>query len=345
MGLLARTGGPTRREAMVDKKSLIYSAVLLVFLLVVSLLLNRGMVRAVLNPADISLSLAPFPTSTTSTLDNPREFVAELDFPDEEAAVSRLELIVSVSSTGATTTHFYLPLPATSSTSTISSPFTGQPATATGTLVVSVEFLSVVVTTTGGTLPSTLPGGQAYKGIGAGAKLLYTIKWTPPNDSSYEGDHKAVLVAHVVAPGGGGNIFTTAPVVFTILPVSVVTQNISLIMTITTTTVDEDESQFVVDIELVNPSTTPSTASFSAVGITATSGSDFGAPSASSVSLSQSLGTSTQITISVVNDAATPVREGNEELYALLSNPGGGVVITGGPGDEASTTLTIIDPI
>ena len=121
-------------------------------------------------------------------------------------------------------------------------------------------------------------------------------------------------------------------------------QGPTLIMTVTTSTVDEDQSQFVIDITLVNPSSTPSTANVNTVDGTANSGSDFGAPSASSITLSQSVGTTTQITIPITNDTATPVREGDEWFYVTLSNPGGGAVIAGGPGSIVTSTLTIIDP-
>lgn len=120
-------------------------------------------------------------------------------------------------------------------------------------------------------------------------------------------------------------------------------QGPTLIMTVTTSTVDEDSSQFVIDIELVNPSTTPSTANVNTVAGTAST-SDFGSPSASSITLSQSVGTTTQITIPIINDAATPVREGDEWFYVTLSNPGGGAVIAGGPGSIVTSTLTIVDP-
>ena len=214
-----------------DRKALAYSAVLLLSLVIVSVLVNRSMVRAVLDPADITLTLAPFATSTTSTLDQVREFKGELDFPDEDATVSLLEFIITLST--ATTTHFYLPLPTTSSTTTIEAPFNGQTPFSTGTLVVTVQLVNVFPTsstTTGSTLPgSTLPGsGQAYKGIGAGAKIIYGIKWTSPNNDALLGDHQAVLRAHVVAPGGAGSIHTTAPVTFTLLPVSIQTVFIPL---------------------------------------------------------------------------------------------------------------------
>lgn len=120
-------------------------------------------------------------------------------------------------------------------------------------------------------------------------------------------------------------------------------QGPTLIITVTTTTVDEDQSQFVVDITLVNPSSTPSTADVKTVDGTANSGSDFGAPSAPSISLSTA-NTTTAVTINVVNDTATPVREGDEWFYVTLSNPGGGAVIAGGPGTIVTSTLTIVDP-
>ena len=212
-----------------DKKAVAYSVLLLLSLVVVSILLGRGSIQAVLSPADISFSLAPFATSSTSTLDQPREFEAVLQFPDEEATVSQLELIISTSTV--TTTHFILPL-FTTSTSDFNVSLNGQPPFATGTLVVSVDFIDVFptsTTSTSGTLPSTLPGGRAYKGVGAGAKMVYHISWTPPNNTSFVGAHEAVLVTHVVAPGGAGSIFTTSPVVnFTILPTGIQTVSIQL---------------------------------------------------------------------------------------------------------------------
>ena len=117
---------------------------------------------------------------------------------------------------------------------------------------------------------------------------------------------------------------------------------------VTVGSVDEDATgaQFKVEITLVNGTTTPSTADFSTINDTAVSGTDFGTPSASSVSLNVN-DTTTIITIPVINDAAaTKVREGTEMFYVVLDNPGPGglTIIAGGPGTTTMESVSIVDP-
>ena len=60
-----------------DRKALAYSGLLLVSLVVVSFLLSRGSIQAVLNPGDVTLTT----TSTPNVVGEPRTFNAELIFP------------------------------------------------------------------------------------------------------------------------------------------------------------------------------------------------------------------------------------------------------------------------
>ena len=67
-----------------DRKALVYSGLLLVSLVIVSFLLSRGAIRALTDPADLSLTTPAADTATGDT----REFEATLLFPDFEEAWS-----------------------------------------------------------------------------------------------------------------------------------------------------------------------------------------------------------------------------------------------------------------
>ena len=191
-----------------DRKTLGYSGLLLLSLVIVSVLLNQGVVRGIHEANEITASLLPFPTSTTTTLDQPRLVQLELALPDHEVTIDRIEFIVTTST--ATTTHWYLPLVATTTTST--APVVGP--VATGTMDITIHYNNVFPTTTpASTLPSTLPGGPGlgYKGITAGAQIVYTVAWTPPDDNALIGDHFLSFRVHFFGPTGG-QIVTTSPI-------------------------------------------------------------------------------------------------------------------------------------
>ena len=196
-----------------DRKTLGYSGLLLLFLVVASVLLNQGVVRGIHEAGEITVSLLPFATSTTSTLDQPRLVQLDLDLPDHEVTIDRIEFIVTTS-TG-TTTHWYLPLVITTTSATV--PLSGQPSFATGTMDITVDYFDVFPSSTpASTLGSTLPGapGLGYKGIGTGdppPRIVYTIAWTPPNDNAFLGDHFVSFRVHFVGPTGG-QIVTTSPI-------------------------------------------------------------------------------------------------------------------------------------
>lgn len=187
-----------------DRKALAYSGVLLLSLVIVSIMLNRGLVQAVLQPADTTLVT----TSTPTQIGQAREIHAEIAFPSfEEATVSAFELVIKqTSSTPTTTVRVLLPLDfSTSTTSTTLSLGTqpvGFPAIIQGTVQVDWQFIDVVPFDAGGTLPgSTIPGsGGNFKGVQPGAKIVYWIRWIVPNDPFFAGDYTSELVVHA-GPG------------------------------------------------------------------------------------------------------------------------------------------------
>ena len=176
-----------------DRKALVYSGVLLLFLVVVSVLLSRGRIQAVINPADIEFST----TSTTTTLGNARTFHATTTFADlETATISGVELIIVNTTTGSTTLDVLLPLTSTASTTLDLTDTTIAFGNSTGTVVAMVVFNDVIVFETT-TLPgSTLSGGGKFKGISAGATITFWVDWYAPNSPEFVGDYTATLKVH-----------------------------------------------------------------------------------------------------------------------------------------------------
>ena len=109
-----------------------------------------------------------------------------------------------------------------------------------------------------------------------------------------------------------------------------------------TTSVDEDSSTLVATVDLIDASSTVSTADLTTADGSAIGGSDF-TPISQTVTLGGVGATSTQIVVTVLNDAADPVREGVEEFSVKLSNPSSGSVIEGDAGSGVSFTITIDD--
>ena len=179
--------------------------------MIVAILLNRGVIQAVLVSGDITLSSA----AATYQLDEPVDLHAELAFPDqEEATVSGVELIIertTPTSTQTTVLHVFLPLNfSTTSSSTTETVDLSDPTIApvgNGTLVVTTTFDGVEETTSG-TLPDTLPPttlpgipGGKFKGLFSGPnnRIEYDIEWTPPEDPVFVGDYTVELKVHVVS--------------------------------------------------------------------------------------------------------------------------------------------------
>lgn len=154
-----------------NKKSLIYSGLLLLALVVVSVLLNRGFVQGVVNEADIHLES----DSEEYLLGQPENFSATLDFAvNEEATVHQVRLVVD----GPQPLDVALPLQEGTFDLSAETPSDDD------TLTVDVSFVNVEPL--GGTIPpsatlpsSTLPGGGQFKGIGPGARIVYNVQWRP----------------------------------------------------------------------------------------------------------------------------------------------------------------------
>ena len=115
----------------------------------------------------------------------------------------------------------------------------------------------------------------------------------------------------------------------------------TFVMTVDSTSVDEDSSTITATVTLINGTTTFSTADFATVDGTAKVGTDYVAVS-QTVSLTGGT-TPTQIAIQIVNDEADPVREGVEQFSVKLSNPSVNSIISGDTGSGLSLTITIDD--
>ena len=117
-------------------------------------------------------------------------------------------------------------------------------------------------------------------------------------------------------------------------------------MTLDTTSVDEDASTVTATIVLINPTTTAaSTVEFSTVAGTAVANVDYATVSrtgATAVTLTAT-NTSTDIVVTILNDAADPIREGPEQFDIQLSNASANSVIAGSTGGILTVTVTIDD--
>ena len=207
-----------------DRKSLIYSGVLLLSLVFVAFLLNRGLVQAVLTNGDVKLST----TSTPTQLGQMRHFTSTLDFPSlEEASLFRVQFVIqqltsSNTTTNTTTIDIDLPIdPATSSVTTtyiVSSPYGNHTVTVMHVFNDVEAFDPSNSTLPGATFPSTLPGtslpsgtfpgADYFKGVQTGAHISYMIWWAFPNDPYYIGDYTSTIFALVADPVA--NLLTNA---------------------------------------------------------------------------------------------------------------------------------------
>ena len=196
-----------------DRKSLIYSGVLLLSLVFVAFLLNRGLVQAVLTNGDVKLST----TSTPTQLGQMRHFTSTLDFPSlEEVSLFRVQFVIqqltsSNTTTNTTTIDIDLPIdPVTSSVTTtivVSSPYGNHTVTVMHVFDDVEPFDPSNSTLDGATFPATLPGatfpGAAYfKGVQIGAHISYKMWWEFPNNAYYVGDYTSTVFAFVADPAG-----------------------------------------------------------------------------------------------------------------------------------------------
>ena len=206
------------RWVNMNRKALIYSGALLVSLVVVSVLVGTGLVRAIQDAADLSFTTPP----ESNVLGSERHLHGEILFPNEEAVtVSAIELKITQNSpTSGTPVDIYLPLedlddfivdfPQVDNPGQVVIDILDDPLNpndgSVGTLRITAEFDGVVEFETS-TLPgSTIPpGGGQFKGITPGARIVYDIYWTAPEQVEYVGLYDAQLFAHINA-GQGGDI-------------------------------------------------------------------------------------------------------------------------------------------
>ena len=170
-----------------NKRSLAYSGILLLVLVVAYVALNIRDVQGVIQNGDVNLGLAdPLvgtlpPVSSEHLLGQTIKLTGALDFADQEQAIIQQVRLVATGPQG-----LDVLLPLQEGTFDLSN----QTAATDDQLSVTVVFNSMQViasgtlpgsTLPGGTVPgTTLPGSGEFKGIAAGANISYEINWTPP---------------------------------------------------------------------------------------------------------------------------------------------------------------------
>ncbi|MCH7744498.1 MAG: hypothetical protein IIC84_00310 [Chloroflexi bacterium] len=160
------------------KKSFIYSGILIVALVILSVLVNQGVVQGLASNTDVNLGLTDPPPSSQYLLGQTIRFNGSLDFTDGEEIL--LHGVRLRTTNGPQGLNVFLPV--SEGTHDISS----LTAATEDTLIVTVSYNNITFggaggsTLPGGTIPgSTIPGGGEFTGTGVGASINYDIEWTP----------------------------------------------------------------------------------------------------------------------------------------------------------------------
>ena len=198
------------------------------------------MVRAILNPGDVTLST----TSADNSIGTPRVFTGTLSGAAlEEFALNGVQLVINHTATASTTptTTLDVFLPSGFTTTPVTTTLTVVSQFGTHTLAVYRQFTNIATTSeAASTLPgttfpgSTLPGGpsqQTLKGISTGANIFYRITWTSPVHGFLVGKYTATLTAHLASNVGAPVLVTSNTVGFNLLA--------ALSLSVANATVDE----------------------------------------------------------------------------------------------------------
>ncbi|MDP7627890.1 MAG: hypothetical protein QF530_08275, partial [SAR202 cluster bacterium] len=185
-----------------NMKSIVYSGVLLLGLVVVSILLNRGTIHGVASSADVSLNLVgpagstlpntlpgTLPSTGTSTnyiVGQVVSFSGSIAFAaNEQQSLNQIRL---VNDSGPQALDVTLPLAATSDYITLTD------SSIPGTIEVKVTHTNITASyaystlgTMGNTIPGTLPSSDAsgawaggtFKGLSGGGSITFDVKWSP----------------------------------------------------------------------------------------------------------------------------------------------------------------------
>ncbi len=159
-------------------KSFIYSGILIVVLVILSVLVNQGVVQSLTSNADVNLGLTDPPPSSQYLLGQTIKFNGSLDFTNgEEILLHGVRLRTTNGPQG-----LDVFLPVSEGQHDISSLTTSSA----DTLIVTVSYTNVTYggagggTLPGGTIPgSTIPGSGEFTGTGVGAAINYDIEWNP----------------------------------------------------------------------------------------------------------------------------------------------------------------------
>ena len=161
-----------------DKRALVYSGILVLALIAVSVLLNRGVIQGVHVSGDIELSLQDPPTGEQYLLGQTIVFEGTVGFANnEDADISKVRLV----NVGSSPQPLDVQLPVDSTGGV----FIDFSDVVPGTLLIKTTFIDVDVVAEGGSLGGSL-GGQNlagsgdFKGVSASAEIQYEIQYTPP---------------------------------------------------------------------------------------------------------------------------------------------------------------------
>ena len=155
-----------------NRKSIAYSGILLLVLILTSVVLNQDVVRGLTSNAHVALATS----GSTHLLGQEVVFVGSLDFAaNETATIERLRLL---NTSGPQALDVDLPIVDTGGS------FIDLSSAVSGSLRVKVTFTNITASGSGtlpGTLPgSTLPSAGDFKGGSSGGSIAIVAVWTPP---------------------------------------------------------------------------------------------------------------------------------------------------------------------
>jgi len=286
-----------------DKKSLVYSAVLLLGLVFVSVLLNKGIIQGVHSNSHVKLTTnqSLYPEGGEITFTGEIEFALNERVDIKEVRLKNL--------TGPTPLDVGLPVEPTGTPFVTFVPIP----VASGTLLVNVALAGITGgSSTGTTIPGTnhlTSGSDGLKGVTATSKIIYTVKWTPPNTSAAIGNYSAKLF---VALKNGTKLESSAAAY------GIVTGRVVSI--VGPSDVSEASSTATYTVT-VSPTSTESVI----FGYKTVNGTAIGAQDFTSASTTAIVGTggdaATTITVAITNDT---LDESNESFSVVLTSAVGG---------------------
>ena len=307
-----------------DKKSLTYSALLLLGLVFVSVLLNRGIIQGLDSNAHVKLNTDQGTYSQGGVI----VFTGELEFSLNEVVDIKSVNLKNLSGSS-------IPLDVALPLIPTSGLFLNIPiANASGTLVVKVDFIGISGgTSTGTTIPGTtipngtlpLPGGSdGLKGVTSASKIIFTVKWTPPNDSTALGSYTSQLFVELKD--------ATSTLQSSVVSYKIITGPVVSISGPTTVNEASSSATYIIKVSPVSTSTTV-LVEYKTVDGTAVAGQDFTGHATTTKVLNAGQAT-TSVTVLIINDSN---KESDETFSVVLVSTNFGTL------DTRPAVTTIID--